>query len=851
MRISPFVLFTLVSVTLYTSCATEKNVEEEDLSGKTKGKRIISEMEIVDSELIPDELPLYNATRTRLTDLVHTNLAVSFDWSKSQMKGIATITAMQHFYASDSLFLDAKGMQINTVSVGSLLLNYRYENDVLAIKLPKVYQGGEKFTVAIDYIAKPDERTTSGSAAITSDKGLYFINPKNEVGGFMPQIWTQGETEASSVWFPTIDSPNQKTTQQIAITVDKKYATLSNGKLVSEKQNTDGTRTDTWVQDKPHAPYLFMMGVGEFVVVKDVYVRPDGSKMDVNYYVEPEYAGQAKAIFGETPAMIKYFSKLLGVEYPWDKYSQIIVREYVSGAMENTGAVTFGDYAYKDSRELMDENDNSTIAHELFHHWFGDLVTCESWSNLSVNESFANYSQYLWDENRYGLDEADYQASQEMQSYFNEFASGVDHDLIHFGYNNQEDMFDRHTYNKGGRILHMLRNHIGDAAFFKGLNLYLEQNKFKAAEAQQLRLALEEVTGQDLNWFFNQWYYGAGFPVLEVQHNHEYGTGVASVTVTQRQVDNGIQLFRIPVEVAVYDGAGVTIHKVELNQQQQTFNFPVTGTLQTIVFDHQQMLLTQMEEIKTEEMWVAQYKLAKRWKARQVALDNIGEINKNELILLALNDAHWSIRAQAVNEINASMKQPESLVYRDAILKMATSDKNYNVRVACLSYIEANAPAKDLPSIFQNIVLSDSSYTVVGSAIASLYRLDEKLALAEARKLAPNVKNPLLSVVSSVLGAAGDKTDLAFFSNQIATKSFSRYDGISILNGLAILGVKLETEDQTKIVGLIQKLKATGNANTKMFVPNAARYLAEAIEKNQAKSPANDKNIAAFKAMME
>ena len=303
-----------------------------------------------------------------------------------------------------------------------------------------VFADVEKYTIIIEYVAKPDERETSGSAAILSDKGLYFINPKGEDPTVMPQIWTQGETESNSVWFPTIDAPNSKTTQELFITVKDRYVTLSNGSLISSKKK-DGMCTDHWKQDLPHAPYLFMMAVGEFSIVKDSYTKKDGSKIDVNYYVEPEYRDDARAIFGETPAMIKYFSDLLGVEYPWDKYNQIVVRDYVSGAMENTGAVIFGDYVYKDSSALLDENDQSTIAHELFHHWFGDLVTCESWANLPLNESFANYSQYLWDEYRYGADEADYQAEVEVEGYYQSAAYQGYHDLIWYDHLDKEDIF--------------------------------------------------------------------------------------------------------------------------------------------------------------------------------------------------------------------------------------------------------------------------------------------------------------------------------------------------------------------------------------------------------------------------
>jgi aminopeptidase N len=473
------------TIVLIASCGIKKDNASGSVSSTVSDSLQITEIGF------PDQRPVYRAAETILTDLIHTKLEVNFDWSKSRMNGIATITAKPHFYASDSVILDAKGMDILSVKLGEKNLNYTYINDMLGIQLDKKYTRHERYTMTIAYVAKPDERETAGSAAITSDKGLYFINPTGEDPNKMPQIWTQGETESSSVWFPTIDSPNAKTTQEIFITVEDKYATLSNGKLISSKKNTNGTRTDHWKQELPHAPYLFMMGIGEFKVVEDSYTRPNGTKMAVNYYVEKEWEPYAKAIFGETPEMIRFFSKLLGYEYPWDKYHQIVVRDYVSGAMENTGAVIFGDYAYKTDRELLDENDQSTIAHELFHHWFGDLVTCESWSNLPLNESFANYSQYLWDEHRFGIDEADYQAEIEADGYYQSAQMSGYHDLIWYDYMDKEQMFDGHSYNKGGRILHMLRNYLGDEAFFEGMKHYLQSNQFKPAEFHQLRLSFE------------------------------------------------------------------------------------------------------------------------------------------------------------------------------------------------------------------------------------------------------------------------------------------------------------------------------------------------------------------------
>jgi len=272
-----YLLITLILCAL-VACKTSEAIEvdaeftEEDFS------------EISDSMFMDDGIPIYEdfaeeeetglrgiykPSRTLLTDLIHTKLEVRFNWAQSRMNGRATISAKQHFYPSDSLVLDAKGMDILKVELNGSPLVYNYRDSLkLSINLGKTYKKDEVFTVTIEYVAKPDERQTSGSAAITSDKGLYFINPKGENKDKMPQIWTQGETEANSVWFPTIDAPNAKTTQEIFMTVDKKYSTLSNGKLMSSKQNEDGTRTDHWKQDQAHAPYLFMMAVGEFQYVK-------------------------------------------------------------------------------------------------------------------------------------------------------------------------------------------------------------------------------------------------------------------------------------------------------------------------------------------------------------------------------------------------------------------------------------------------------------------------------------------------------------------------------------------------------------------------------------------------------
>ena len=328
---------------------------------------------------------IFRETAPKINDLVHTKLEVHFDYKKRYLYGKEWVTLRPHIYPTDSLRLDAKNMDLKNISIvknGSVIpLNYTYSDSLsIAIKLDKVYHSDETYTVYLEYVSKPNQVKTKGSVAINDAKGLYFINPDSAEKSKPVQIWTQGETESSSAWFPTIDKPDQKTTDEISMTVPAKYVTLSNGRLASQKINVDGTSTDTWKMELPQAPYLFMMAVGDFKIYHDHW-----RNKEVNYYLEPAYAPYAKEIFGMTPELIDFYSKTLGVDFPWNKYSQIVVRDYVSGSMENTSATLHGAQVQETHRELIDayyDFARQSIAHELFHQRFGDYVTCVSWSNL-------------------------------------------------------------------------------------------------------------------------------------------------------------------------------------------------------------------------------------------------------------------------------------------------------------------------------------------------------------------------------------------------------------------------------------------------------------------------------------
>lgn len=697
---------------------------------------------------------IYRETPTRINDLVHTKLDARFDFEKAWMYGKVWITLKPHFYATDSLNLDAKGMDIKSVALvtgkNNTPLKYQYDGYNLRINLNKTYKGGENYTIYIDYTAKPNELEVKGSAAITDAKGLYFINPKGEEKGKPTQIWTQGETEATSVWCPTIDRTEQKCTEEIAMTVPDKFVTLSNGKLLSQKKNSDGTRTDSWKMDLPHSPYLFFMGAGDFAVIKDSY-----KGKEVSYYVEKEYAPVARKIFGNTPEMMAYFSRITGVDYPWAKYSQIVGRDYVSGAMENTTATLHQESAQQDARELVDQNIwEDVIAHELFHHWFGDYVTAESWSNLTLNESFADYSETLWNEYKYGKDAGAATNYSGMQGYLSNPENAEKH-LARFYYNDKEDMFDGVSYQKGGRILNMLRNNLGDSAFFKGLNNYLSTNKFKAAEVHQLRLAMEEVSGRDMNWFFNQWYFNNGHPKLDISYVYDDAAKVAKVIIEQTQ--DSSNLFKMPMAIDVYEGGKMTRHYVTAKNRKDTFSFAYKTRPDLINVDGDKVLLCEKDDHKTLENFVYQYKHAGNYMDRREAIEFSAKNQSNplaqNLLVSALSDPFHGLRKMALGKLdfkNATIKTAAE----KKISELAAKDPKTTVRAAALESL-ANYDNKSYLPVFQ-AGLKDSSYSVAGASLEGLAQLDNDAAIKATRELsAKPAKGALLSAITSVAAKNG------------------------------------------------------------------------------------------------
>jgi aminopeptidase N len=703
-------LWALVVLTFIFGCKVEQPVvSTEETSTYYQSVDTLPEIQIVE----PDPL-VYQSSETRLHDLLHTKLEISLDWANQRVHGLATLHLKPFFYPQDKLLLDAKNFDIEAVKLiqGSekINLDYFYDNRQILISLDTIHSRKDDFFVEIKYTAKPAERDTRGSQAITSDQGLYFINHDGSDPKKPMQVWTQGETEANSCWFPTIDSPNERMTQEIFLTVKEHFTTLSNGDLIYSKFNNDSTRTDYWRMDLPHAPYLVMIAVGEFEVIEDTW-----EDIPISYYVEPEYAEYAPAIFESTSEMMTLFSTLLSMDYPWSKYAQIIVRDYVSGAMENTTASLFYDQMLVDHRELLDNNFEGIIAHELFHQWFGDLVTCESWANLTLNEGFANYAEYLWNEYKYGKYEAGLHNLEELAQYFDE-AAGEKKDLIRYYYEDKDDMFDSHSYAKGGRILHMLRNYVGDDAFFTALNLYLERYKFRSVEIHDLRLVFEEVTGEDLNWFFNQWFLASGHPKLEIEEY--YNDSKLTVTVKQLQDLSSTPLYSLPVKLDIWINNRKQQYPILIEKKEQVFEFNLPESPQLVLFDGDHTLLAEIDHQKTQQAYIYQYRQTNEFLPKYSSLDTLLknlEDSLNWLVLKeALQDDFWFFRQMAVNALE-DYQGSRKMEVEDILKNIAISDEKSLVRADALNVLFALFGSKYKELYYE--ALNDSSYLVAGTAI--------------------------------------------------------------------------------------------------------------------------------------
>ncbi|MBV9210542.1 MAG: DUF3458 domain-containing protein [Acidobacteria bacterium] len=518
---------------------------------------------------------------SRAYDVLHYIIRTSFDVPRKTVIGEVELTFKPLASGLKYFELDAASMRVEQVALASgTPLRFALQGEKLLITLDRAYETSDSITVKIAYRAKPQH-------------GLYFVPQSREDGFKRPaHIYTQGEPEDNHNWFPCYDFPDDKATSEQYITTGASEVAIANGTLVETKTNADGTRTFHWRMDQPHSTYLISLVVGDYARLTDSY-----KNVPLEYYTYRGTEEQAQSVFSTTPAIMLYFSRVLNYDFPYNRYAQTIVGNFKFAGMENITATTFWD------REILYANDSpgddasiDLISHELAHSWFGDLVTCKDWAHLWLNEGFASYMEASFREFHDGREAYLNALLSDAKDYFREDPSRRHHPLANTRYS-VSDVFDETTYKKGAYVVHMLRETVGDQMFWKSLNVYLNEFKYRNADSRDLQRVFERVTGQQLEWFFDQWVYKAGYPELRVRSNYDAARQLLTMTVTQAQKAelNTPAVFRLPVEVEILTATGARTERIEINQRTQTFTFPLDRAPGLIVFDKGARVLKKLD----------------------------------------------------------------------------------------------------------------------------------------------------------------------------------------------------------------------------------------------------------------
>jgi aminopeptidase N len=771
----------LAMLSIFFSCKTKKIAI--DLQSVAIAEQILPPIKISPK----NSFPAYRAIFPHNWDIKKTIIKASFNFQNNSLVGSVLHTISPFGNPLDSLILDSKGLKIDSIEMQVqntwwLKTTFIQTNNKLIIPLPVRPKSDETFLIHIYYKSFPDEWMEKGSAAITEAKGLYFINSNGKDSLKPIQIWTQGETEGNSCWFPTIDKPNHKSEFELQLTVPKEFTTLSNG-VLTEQLNNGNFRTDTWVQKSPMSAYLVMMAIGKF------YKHQEQEKplLPVDYYVEPAYAKSASAIFNRTPEMIDFFSSRLGVPFPWDKYSQIVCRDYVSGAMENTSASLFGEFVQKHSEEMIDNDNDNIVAHELFHQWFGDLVTCESWSNLFVNEAFASYGEYLWSEYK-GNKAATEKIAIGDQNRYLSFAKKNDGPIVNYHYSSREDMFNTLTYRKGSRVLNLLRYELGDDLFFAGLKKYLTDYAFKAAQVSDLQNIFEELSGKDLHPFFNQWIYNGGHPNLKIAYKK---TGDLLSIIMEQQNDS-VQLFKFPISFKIIENGTTKIVKHYMQKLNDSLVIKVNSLdkIPLIIVDADHNFLGEIKEDKPSvDFEKSYYQTSSYYEKSQILSALIDKDSSSiwidRILETSLSDGEPLIRLLALKTLSKNGSSINKDVLQNRLTQIAGSDQNANNRTSAFQLLSSFKNERLVDICKQG--LKDSAISVQVAALNCLANYNNSIAYMEAKKWKSLRNGDLMLATASTLAKEGKPEDTAFYKQYIPATFGSNRNSIlasSLKHGL-------------------------------------------------------------------
>lgn len=646
--------------------------------------------------VLPGTNPHYAPDKDFKTE--HIKMSFSFDFAKNTVFGSSETSLRAIKDSLSYLMFDAVGMKISTVKIDGKKTKFSYDGSKLKVFSGKI-KSGTHCIVKIDY------------KLVNPELGVFFIKRKDI------QVWTHSEAEEARYWYPCYDSPNEKCTTEMILKVPSDYVGVSNGKLIEvieEKNN----KIFHWKMNYPHSTYLVSFAVGKFSLVKDAW-----NGVSVEYYCEKGREDDIKRAFGKTPKMLEFFSRKIGVKYPYEKYAQVAVWDFVYGGMEHTTCTTQMDCVLFDKRAEKEGPylSESLAAHELAHQWFGDLVTCKHWSHAWLNESFATYFDALFAEHDLGYDEFNYEMYRNLASYLDEDTQKYRRSIVTNLFKNPSDIFDRHLYQKGSWILHMLRWELGEDLWWKVINHYVKKFAHKSVETLDLINCIEEITGRNMRKFFDQWVFKSGHPDLRVTYSFDEKKKFLSIRVSQEQkTSDETPFFSFPLEIEVTTKSGKKLYIENIDSRQHLFKYKTSAPLM-IRIDPEWKILKKVDFPRSLDMLIYQLKNDKNPLGR---VDAANELGKNASLKASetlasqlLKDKFWAVSAHIARNL-AVIKSEYAY---NALLKGLSIKNTFAKRTV----IEALGEFKNKKTleILKKETGSKDGYLVASEALRSLGKL--------------------------------------------------------------------------------------------------------------------------------
>ncbi len=769
-------------------------------------------------------------------DLVNIKLNLNFDLDKKKLNGIANETINPLRDDLKIIHLNAVDMTINNVALGRKILKYNYDGKILTIEFDKSYSLNDTLTFSINYSTTPQ-------------KGLYFVIPDDAYPDRTPQIWSQSEMEDARYWYPCHDYPDDYSTSELVATVPDNWVVVSNGLLKRVDTNKiTKTKTFDWVESKPHVIYLNSIVAGVYSIVKDNY-----GNIPISYYVSPAYKNVAKENFSATSDILKFYSTVTGYQYPWDKLSLAAVTDFTFGGMENVSAITLTDNTLHNKNDEPQASSTGLVAHETAHQWFGDLMTCRSWDQAWLNEGFATYFTALYEEHLYGPDEYAYQMMNNHNAVI-----GADkrerRPTVYNRYNDPVDVFGVYIYSRGASVLHMLRGIVGKDLFFKAIKYYVNKYKFHNVDSHDFQNAVQEATGYNLYWFFDEWLYKGGHPVFDVSYKYDNSNHKLNMVVKQVQkVDDITPVYKMPVDILIETKSGKINEKIVVDSLENSYTFNVAEQPLMVNFDEGSYLLKEMNFDKSVEELVFQLKndpdAAGRIRAadelskskseeaekglaegikndpfhgvRSTCADALGNYANEEsrkTLMEALNDKDLRVRDAAILSLG-NFKDSNTLKTLKSIFNKSSNDY---IRAACMNAISKIDSVNAIPLITEALSQNSHGQVVAVTALRNLAKISPSEAYDKSIDLSEygQPQNIRVSSISLLAKINKDNSRTLDLLKKYASDSYI-WVRREALQGLGQVGDK----------SLISFIKARENIETDGRLKQAAQNAIKQIEK--------------------